>query len=564
MVLKAFSEVLVGPSKFNLLDLENFPYDTYEEQWAEYSEAERWFTGAALNDQPENAGKSDLYPMRVNPIVSTVLKHAYVLFGEVEDDARALVIPKLQYNPKKAGQKEQAEEAEEALNMIWWENHGRAVLIENAVLSQIYGGCVLKATYVPWEWIEYEGDRSIPIRIEGINPKNFVGIPDASDNYKLLEAWVLKEIDLTEARLWGWQGTWDDTDDPMVWYIEHWTTTTYEVLIDGKIATRMVNGEPQLMSGPNPFGFIPMVYIPHIRVGSFRGVNAYSHLVGMIKELNARWGDYGDAVNDDSHPVIAGKNVQGSVQVKRVTNWLEYVDLGSNPGISGNEPEPDLFQVNQQRASPSMENMVKGIYQQYRRDSFVPPVADGEDEGSQRSGMTLAIRFWPLTSHAGTERYFWTPGLDVFHRMLLRMMVVKGLAEITVDHLRMRIKEKWAPFLPRDREAEVQEWAIRSSNTIASVEHLIDMAADVEDVTEERQRILQWIKDVEIVKQKALADATIEIQENQQDADADMQEDQLVSQEKVAKTQADAFKSQPKPTASGAKPSRPPQRGGAK
>lgn len=175
--------------------------------------------------------------------------------------------------------------------------------------------------------------------------------------------------------------------------------------------------------------------------------------------------------------------------------------------------------------------------------------------------MTLAIRFWPLTSHAGTERYFWTPGLDVFHRMLLRIMKVKELADITQEHLKMRIKEKWAPFLPRDREAEVNEWAVRASNTIASVEQLIEMASDVEDITEERQRILQWVKDVETAKQEAIAAATIEIQENQQEADAEMQTEQLDTQEKVAKTQAAAFQARPKPAAGGAK--KPPQRGGA-
>lgn len=554
MVLNAFREVFVGPSHFALQDLDGFPYTTYEDQWEDYTRSERWFTGAALSDQPEEKGKADLYPMRINPIISTVLKHAYVLFGEVEEDARSLIVPKLQYDPKKEGAKEAAEAAEEVLNMIWWENHGRAILIENAILSQIYGGCVFKATYVPWEWDKYGGMRSIPIRIESVNPKCFVGIPDASDNYKLLEAWVVKQIDITEAAYWGWNGEYFDPDYPIVWYTERWTPTEYEILIDGKPAVRMIEGNPVVMSGPNPFGFIPFVYIPHVRIGEFRGVNAYDHLVGMVKELNARWGDYGDAVNDDSHPAIFGANIQGSIQEKRVTSWFTYLDGGGSTGIAGNEPEPRMEQINQQRASPAMDNMVKGIFQQYNRDASVPPVAYGEDEGSQRSGMTLEIRFWPLTSHAGIERYFWTPGMDTFHKMLMYMMVKQNLADITIDQARMRIKEKWGPYLPRDREAQVNEWAVRASNSIASIEHLIEMAGDVEDVDEERDRVIQWVTDLEAAKVKATNQFALKLQQDQQGADQTMQTEDLASQEKQAETQAAAFAQRPKtPPGGGAK-----------
>jgi hypothetical protein len=540
MVLNVLKEIFTGPTRFSLMDIPGFPYDAYDEQWTAYTASERWFTGQALDDQPESKAKVDLYPLRANPIVGTVLKHAYILFGEVEDDARGLVVPKVLYDPKKEGSKEQAQIAEDALNTLWFENHGRAILVESAIMSQIYGGCVLKATYVPWEWDEYGGNRTIPIRVETINPKNFIGVPDASDNYNLVEAWVVKEIERAAAIEWGYNG-----EDETVWYVEHWLNDTYSVTIDGKPAWRTVNGVPEYFSGANPFGFVPFVYIPHIRIGGFKGFNAFDHLTGLVKELNARWGDMGDAVNDDSHPVIAGKNIPGSVQFKRASDWLEYVDLGSNPGISGNEPEPDLWQVNSQRASPAMASMLKEIMAQYRRDAFVPPVADGEDEGSQRSGMTLAIRFWPLTSHAGTERYFWTPGLNVFHKMMLRIMANKQLGEITPEHLKLRIKEKWAPFLPRDREAEVQEWAIRANNNIASLEHLVELASDVEDIENERQKILAWVEDLEAAKLRAAQRHEMELQEATAEADLEKTEVQGKNQIEAADVQAKAFASRP-------------------
>lgn len=549
MVLNALREFVVGVEKFDLQNLEGFPYEKYEEQWANYTEAERWFNGTALGDQPEAKNKADLYPLRINPIVGTVLKHTSTLFGEVEDDARPLVVPKVKYSSKTEGEKKMALQAERALNDLWEENHGRAIMIENGLMSQVYGGCIFKLTYVPWEGIDQGGRRRTPIRIERISPKNFVATPDASDDYNLLEAWIVRSIDQVEARLWGYTG-----DEPSVWYVEHWTGETYEIFIDGKPAAR----KGWELGGENIWKFVPAVYIPHIRIGDFLGFNAYSHLVGMVKEMNLRFGDLGDSVNDDSHPIIAVRNLGGALQVKRVNDWLEYVDLGTDPGLSSAERPPDMFEVNRARTSAAMTTMIDKIQEEYNRDSFVPPVAYGEDEGSQRSSLTLATRFWPLTSHTSIERYFWTPALNLLSQFALRMMAIKGLNEITEKHAQMRIKQKWANQLPKDRAEDVTEWQVRSTSNLASIEHLIEMAGDVEDVEEERDLILQWVTDLEDAKQRAIQKYAMQLQEKQMAGQKDMQKDQLATQEKVAKTQADSFAKRPPPQGGG-KPS-----GGAK
>jgi len=545
MVLNALREFVVGVEKFDLQNLEGFPYEKYEEQWMQYTEAERWFNGSALGEQPEARNKADLYPLRINPIVGTVLKHTSTLFGEVEDDARPLVVPKVKYSSKNQGEKAKAIQVEHVLNDLWEENHGRAIMVENGLMSQVYGGCVFKLTYVPWEGIDKGGRRRTPIRIERINPKNFVATPDASDDYNLLEAWIVRSIALVEAKLWGYTG-----DESSVWYVEHWTPETYEVFIDGKPATR----QGWELGGENIWKFVPAVYIPHIRIGSFLGFNAYSHLVGMIKELNLRFGDLGDSVNDDSHPIIAVRNTGGALQVRKVNEWLEYVDLGTDPGLSSAERPPDMFEVNRARTSTAMTALIDKIEGQYDRDSFVPPVAYGEDEGSQRSSLTLATRFWPLTSHTGIERYFWTPGLNLLSQFMLRMMAIKRLNEITEEHARLRIKQKWANQLPKDRAEDINEWQVRATSNLSSIEHLIEMAGDVEDVEEEREMILKWAADLEEAKQKVIQKYALQLQQDQNKAAATQQEAQLKTQEKVAKTQADSFAQRPPPQGGG-KPS---------
>jgi type VI protein secretion system component VasK len=90
------------------------------------------------------------------------------------------------------------------------------------------------------------------------------------------------------------------------------------------------------------------------------------------------------------------------------------------------------------------------------------------------------------------ERYFWTAGLDVLERMLLKMMLLKSMAKITKEHIKMRIKQSWAPNLPRDREADVQEWVQRASADLGSIDHLLELTGDVEDIPAEKKLILEW------------------------------------------------------------------------
>lgn len=517
-------------SDFSLQNIPGFPYDAYQDIQSAATEAEKWFTGAALQEKSSQGDQIELYPLKINPIFGTVVKHAAILFGEVEDDGRALVqtriLPKINTSPSPLSEeddeedseaiamKSQASVAEQALNDLWFENNGRSIMMQGGILSQIYGGCVFKATYVP-----NETDRDIPIRIELINPKCFIGYPDGTDYYRLLEAWIVRLIPLQEAQQWGYKGS-----DSEVYLVEWWTRQTYEVWIDGELATWQGELQNIPVGGVNPFGFVPIVYIPHIRATDFRGINAFDQLKGEVSELNLRFGDYGDAVNDDAHSYTAMRNVNGSPQVRRIAEGLPVIDLGSAPNISGQEPQPDLFEIRKQRANTSMRDLVHEVYAQYRRDSFVPAVAEGEDEGSQRSSLTLATRFWPLTSHINMERFFWTDALNVFQRYLLKMLFIKKLAGITLEMTKMRMKQRWANMLPRDREVDVQEWVSRASARLGSVDTLLELTGDIEDIEEEKKKILAWeqaLLDMQTDAQVQVTEAQGEMMIQQVEAQAD-------------------------------------------
>jgi hypothetical protein len=484
----AFQSVLTtGVASFNLSNLKDsgFPLVEYSENVRRYKEAVNWFTGESLEPAEGNNKNSEPYPIRINPINGTCLKHGYALFGETGNDSRPLVVPRMVLDDPKT-QRESARQAEKTLNFLWWESFGRTLLLENGITSQIYGGCVFYIRYVPWE-----KGRRIPFRLERLNPDCFLGTPVYGDPYRLQEGWVIKSIRPKDAATYGVE---IKETEPAYW-IEKWDQDKYKITINDKLISYKKNDVEMKGEGDNPWdGMVPMVYIPHIRAGNFYGQNNIDNLKGIVKEINLRFADFGDAVNSDAHSAVATRNTQGIPKIIHLSNGMEAIDLGSAVGITGNEPDPDILEVRKAMASAPMDTMIQALYDQYRRDAAHPAVADGEDEGSQRSAATLVARMWPLTSHINMERINWTGGLDWLTVMALRMMKLKGAGKITEDHLDMRVTQVWAPILPKDREQFINELTNRVSANLGSLEHLLEMTGDVEDVDEEITKIKAWKK----------------------------------------------------------------------
>ena len=492
MVLNQLQDML-PPRSFSLNEIDGFPVDTYQHNLSRYQEYEKWYDGTVLEETKiQGKDEVELYPVKINPIKGAVTKHAAVLFGDVVDDGRPLVVPRLIPRVKDEASKTLAMEAEEVLNMLWYENNGRALQLRAGILSQYLGGCVFKISYVPWEtW------RTIPLRIELLHPRHFVGVADASDFWRLRRGWVARPVSAEFA-----QDEYNvKIDDKYGMLVEDWRRPTYKITIDGKVAH--VNDSPR--DGVNPFGAVPLVYIPHFREKSFYGTSMIDGLEGLIREMNLRAADFGDAVSDDAHSWLAMVNVSGTPRILELAEGLKILDLKSAPSVTGNAKDPNVFPLKQNSASDAMGKLYDKLYQQFRRDANIPAVADGEDEGSQRSAMTLAFRMWPLASHVTMERILWTTGLNWGNTMALQMMakpeigkkmVDKGLPAISEQHLGMRMRQDFAPMFPRDREAIINEIAMRVAAHAGSIDTMLELTGDVEDIPAEKKKILQWLKDV--------------------------------------------------------------------
>jgi len=471
-VEKLISSVNVLGKPFSLSSLPEFPYSEYTTQSSKYQELESWFNGQALSEtQSQGGNEIDVYPLRVNPIRTACLKHSYALFGEFPDDiSGTLVQPRVIVEADR--DKSQSDIVEDALSKAWYNNNGAAVMMENGLLSQIFGGCIFKASWVPDLPEEYR------VRIERIHPREFVCVPYENDYWRLKQAWVVRKITKDAAEQYGVKLATD-----FGYYIEWWREDEYQIMVDDNPIVYDMFGAQTVLGGRNPFGFVPFVYIPHERAGEFYGNPVITDAgQGLTKELNLRTADAGDATSDQSHSVIAMRNVRGTPKIQRLSNGVQVIDLGSAQNITGAASEPDLFSVTRSQITDPMLHLSRDVRDELRRELMVPAVAEGEDEGSQRSAATLVLRMWPLTSHIKSERALWSTGLTAFNKMLLSIMANKKFGGINKEHLKLPLKNKWYPILPRDRQAFVEELVARRGVQLGSLEHLLALIGDVEDI----------------------------------------------------------------------------------
>jgi hypothetical protein len=414
------------------------------------------------------------------------MKHVYTLFGEIPDNAYgSLVQPKVMIRNGRPNA-EQAQKIEDFLMDVFADNGGASMQQENAILSQVFGGCIFKVSWLP----DLPDPTSGKIGLEKILPEEFMCIPYMNNFWRLRKAWVVRPIDGYTAEQFGVALPGGVTTG---WYIETWTEDHYTITINREPIQQQFGDTLYKLEGKNPFGFVPFVYIPHERATSFWGTSVITEAVkGITREKNLRVADAGDATSDESHSLLVMRNVRGSPTLRKIGTHIRVIDIGSGQNITG-QTEPDLFSVRRESLSQSMLVLTSDLHKEFRREVYVPAVADGEDEGSQRSGATLANRMWPLVSHTKGERVHWSTGISILFKMILSMAYIKKVGGISVEDLSLKIRCKWYSSLPRDREQLAAELTTRAAQKLGSVEHLTDMFGDVDDLEADMKKRKDWM-----------------------------------------------------------------------
>jgi hypothetical protein len=275
----------------------------------------------------------------------------------------------------------------------------------------------------------------------------------------------------------------DSLPDEVV-YLEEWTEREYQVSVGGKVLTQY--------SGKNPWGRVPMVYLPRVRAEGFYGLALYEDIKGAQDELNARLADVGDNVNNAAHPIRWIRNYRGDPNRDFVVGADQLWDLGSN--VSGQEP-PEVGVIPAQPEPSSTFHFVNFLLDMTRQSSFTSPVAFGEDEGSHRSGVTLTLRLWPLLQQVKTTRIYWRTMLVMLNNMVLHMASqrdIEGAYEATLAQ--HAVLPNFSDLVPQDRQLLIDEIVRRAEADLISPEEAVarfGVKAGTEQ--EELERIKRWM-----------------------------------------------------------------------
>jgi hypothetical protein len=131
-----------------------------------------------------------------------------------------------------------------------------------------------------------------------------------------------------------------------------------------------------------------------------------------------------------------------------------------------------------------------------RQAAFTSPVAFGQDEGSQRSGVTLTLRLWPLIQQVKTTRVYWRTGLVALHRMGLAMAKARDIGgKLPVKLLDLVVKPNFWDLVPQDRQLLIDEVSNRAAHNLISPEEAIarfGVKAGTE--ADELARIREWLE----------------------------------------------------------------------
>ena len=83
------------------------------------------------------------------------------------------------------------------------------------------------------------------------------------------------------------------------------------------------------------------------------------------------------------------------------------------------------------------------------------------------------------------ERQNFTDGFRVLFGIVLKMMAIKNIEGVTEADTDVNIFVSWSPMLNKDREALLQEIAIRREHQVGSQRHMIELLEDVQDIDDE-------------------------------------------------------------------------------
>ena len=396
-------------------------------------------------DIPNDSDAPLMYPLAMNLTKMLATAQADSMYGEWDDQI-------LRFGIRDDDTMDEAsKDAIRLLDDIMAASSGNSMFWELEFTRQAFRGAAIKVTptlhypYIRWSMPPAEA---------------FLPIWDADDQDHLLEVYIINNITRDQARL---MYQYDGTND-LVRTVERWNERFYEYTIDGKKIERM--------SGSNPWKRVPFEYIPRVRTTDWFGDALTAEVIPAQNELNARLADVAEAINYNAHPVRWGVNLPKAFNTRNFP--LDPNSLWDLGKTIGNSPPPQVGLLEAKEAvSQGVMGYIKFMYDWSRTSASTPPIAFGEDEGSQRSGTTLEIRMWSLIKAIRRSRAYLREGIDRTLKMTGKILQQKQHSDINVRAYKKlldgSVRPIFSDILPKDHQAVVDEVVKLSSTNPISI-----------------------------------------------------------------------------------------------
>jgi hypothetical protein len=350
-----------------------------------------------------------------------------------------------------------AQHAESLLQSCYERNSLALVDLDTAVDSAVLGDGAFKVT-----WDAEAGAPSV----SAVDPAGLVCRRDADDYRRLLKVAQSYGIDGLNQSL---------TPNPQSLVTEEWTTETLEVWRDGELQERV----------PNPYGFIPYVVFPNLRVPKEPwGQSDLVDIMAVNRDLNSRLSVLSHILEVSGNPIAVLENVTDSTGIKVGPGRLwelpkdakaYLLDLLSGGGVNLHIDYINL------------------LYRVLHDLAEMPRTAFGDGDGTAKSGVALEIELQPMLQKIARKKAIWTVALEERSRMVLRLHALHGdkaASQVVEPGLGYAVRIVWPPILPSDRSEVVQQETALVGAGIHSHRRAMDMLGEG-DSEAEWQRVLE-------------------------------------------------------------------------
>jgi hypothetical protein len=252
---------------------------------------------------------------------------------------------------------------------------------------------------------------------------------------------------------------------------------------------RIEAGGLRLAGGPNPYGEIPYVIFPNMRVpGEFWGESDLADLLQLQKELNGRVSVFGRILEVAGNPVavITGATDEETASLKVGPNQMWTLPEGA---------QADVLDLLKAGGADAHFKYIELLYRAMHDISEMPRTSFGDSSGQSqaRSGVALEIELQPLLHKLARKQAVLTIALRRRAQLVLRIARHHGVKLPEVD-----IMVNWPPVLPQDRAALVSQEVALVNSGIHPVTRAMQMLGSTDPEPELERAIEQARRLVDI------------------------------------------------------------------